>query len=419
MLKGETAAGIPVTSAETKRATHRRIDILDSYRALAILFVLSFHYTVRWAAPEDPAQHLAPGAIFDPVTPLGYGALGVEFFFMISGFVILMTLERCRNVGDFALRRFARLWPALLIGATLTTAIVAWLGPADWQVSAGDYFTSVTLIDPSITSWLTHRPGLKWVDGAYWSLWIELCFYAWAAAVYLLVRKRFVVAWLGLFALLLIGMVFSGWHIPAFIVDFLNKTHLARPIQLVASFSSRWLAPYLFISHFPYFTVGICAYEIWSNGRFRKVAIGGIAVAAALTSYWALTGKSVFVNAEVIDVTIINTLMFSLFILFTFDHRLVRIFNFRPLVLVGQASYSLYLLHQNIGIAVMRRGIASGVPYLLMLPLTVLAMIGLALSIFQFVEIPAKAWLLARAPRIVAAIDRYLPGLSYESIVGS
>jgi len=411
MLEGETAGGIPITSADSQGLVHRRIDTLDSYRALAVLAVLSFHYTVRWAAPKDSTQYLASGAMFNWLAPLHCGFLGVEFFFMISGFVILMTLERCRNLGDFAIRRLARLWPALMLAATLTTAVVFCLGPDDWKPSWADYFTSVALIDPGIVSQLLHGQSIKWVDGAYWSLWTELCFYAWASLIYLMVRKRFVIAWLALFVALLVGQILYHGGISSLFA----ASPPMLPIHWVIKFFGNWLPEYLFIPHLPYFTIGICSYEVWSNGKYRRTAIGGIIISVVLVYFWIAAKTNIYAELDTAAAGGVTVAMFGLFILFAFDHPVIGLLKARPLVALGQASYSLYLLHQYIGVAIMRRAIAFGIPYLVILPITVSAMVGSSLIVFRFVELPAKAWILQRAPGIVSAIDRYLPVLSYKA----
>src|ERR1051326_635169 len=150
-IKGETDAGIPVISGRGEGLAPR-IAALDGFRALAILLVLFYHYTVRWAPPLDPAPHLPSGRMFDGFVPLEYGWFGVELFFVISGFVILMTLERCRNLPDFLLRRFARLWPAMAAAAALTALVMALAGPSDWRTGRLDYLTSVLFLSPNITS---------------------------------------------------------------------------------------------------------------------------------------------------------------------------------------------------------------------------------------------------------------------------
>ena len=69
----------------------RRLHSLDALRGLAALGVVAYHYL------DQPAY---------------YGLLGVELFFIISGFVILMTLERVPSLLQFAIGRAARLYPA-------------------------------------------------------------------------------------------------------------------------------------------------------------------------------------------------------------------------------------------------------------------------------------------------------------------
>jgi peptidoglycan/LPS O-acetylase OafA/YrhL len=72
------------------------------------------------------------------------------------------------------------------------------------------------------------------------------------------------------------------------------------------------------------------------------------------------------------------------------------VFGARPLVILGQASYSLYLIHQFIGVSIMRLLIGNGLPYIWALPLTIMTIITLAISMFYIVEIPSKAFLLRR-----------------------
>jgi len=404
VLVGESPAGVPIVSNEKPPAhLKRRIAVIDGYRAVAILSVLSYHYTVRWAPPEDPGGLLMAGKMFDGIIPLEYGWLGVEFFFAISGFVILMTLESCASVTDFVFRRFARLWPAMLVAATLTTLVITFWGPDGWSVSRYDYFSSVLLMDPSISSLLLHRPT-QWVDGAYWSLWVEIQFYVLAAAVYLLVRKNFVAAWLVLMACLALCLPFYTLTIPRYL-----------PIHHLVGLLQAFVVPFLLLNYFPYFTLGICAYEIWSRGALRRLAIAGAVLAAAVILGSAAAKLNMFGGSDPWITVPANLLIFALLALFVIDHPLVGIFRFRPLVLVGQGSYSLYLLHQVIGISLMRRFIDLGIPYLVILPLMIAAMIGLSLLLFSWVEIPAKSWILRHARPIIPRLDRVLPGLNYRS----
>ena len=297
------------------------------------------------------------------------------------------------------------------MAATLTTLTVFLLGPQDWRVAPFDYLAGLMLLEPSVASSILYHPGIQWIDGAYSSLWTEVCFYAWAASLYLLVRKKFVIVWLALVATIPLGLILSNIPVSAI----LQSMHLAYPFRLLTGYLIA-LQPYILASYAPYFTLGICAHEIWSKGVFRKSAIAGAAVTAAYLLYVAAAQNNIFHGGNVAATVCANLLMFGLFILFVTGHPLSRIFAIRPLVIVGQASYSLYLIHQNIGIAIMRQEIALGIPYLLVLPLTIAGMIAVSLLLFVFVEIPAKSWILRRSQKIVDAMDRLVPGFSYKTL---
>ena len=76
-----------------------RVVELDALRGLAALAVVAFHYTTHYG---NEVGHLG-----DMPVSFDFGNYGVELFFLISGFVIFMTLERTRTAMDFVVSRFA------------------------------------------------------------------------------------------------------------------------------------------------------------------------------------------------------------------------------------------------------------------------------------------------------------------------
>src|SRR5690606_6778553 len=91
----------PTGGARPKTA---RLGELDALRGLAALAVVAFHYTTSYAQQVGHLQPLGFG--FTP------GNYGVHLFFLISGYVIFMTLEHTRDGMDFVVSRFSRLYPA-------------------------------------------------------------------------------------------------------------------------------------------------------------------------------------------------------------------------------------------------------------------------------------------------------------------
>lgn len=147
----------------------RRLHAIDGLRALAALGVFAYHLFYEQAY---------------------YGLLGVELFFVISGFVILMTLERVRSLGQFVLGRAARLYPAYWLSVAAMGALLL----LEHETTIGTILVNLTMIQSFIKV-----PNLVHL---YWTLAFELWFYLVMAAIYrlgLLQRvDRIALAWLAL-----------------------------------------------------------------------------------------------------------------------------------------------------------------------------------------------------------------------------
>ena len=91
-----------------------RIKELDAYRGLAALSVVLYHYTTIYAKDFG----VESDAYFS------YGWLGVPFFFILSGFVITLTVERCKTGWEFLKKRFLRLYPTYWICMLITLAVI-------------------------------------------------------------------------------------------------------------------------------------------------------------------------------------------------------------------------------------------------------------------------------------------------------
>ncbi|WP_433827973.1 acyltransferase family protein [Actinoplanes sp. CA-015351] len=150
-------------AAERKRP---RLEVLDGLRLVAALVVLIYHYSAVknnhiWSEPPKEAFPTAHSITF-------YGWLGVNLFFLISGFVICMS-SWGRSLGDFFTSRAARLYPAYWF-AVVAAIVVQHFWP---EHNAGrDWLTNL------VNFTMLQEPfGYGGVSAVFWTLWTELRFY--------------------------------------------------------------------------------------------------------------------------------------------------------------------------------------------------------------------------------------------------
>ena len=127
----------------------RRILEFDALRGLAALSVVLFHYTTRYDAIFGRSGRLAAG--------FPWGDYGVDLFFMLSGFVILRSLDRTTFAGDFLVGRFARLYPAYWAAAAITFAVVSLCGLPGQEVGLGEAAFNATMLQRLL--------GARHIDG--------------------------------------------------------------------------------------------------------------------------------------------------------------------------------------------------------------------------------------------------------------
>ncbi|HEX2824699.1 MAG TPA: acyltransferase [Burkholderiales bacterium] len=289
-----------------------RVNEIDLLRFVAAKMVLFFHYAFRGNAADDMTTLAYPALA--PVAKYGY--LGVELFFMISGFVILMTAAR-GSLRGFVVSRFVRLYPAFWACCTITFLAILAIGAPRFTSSAREYAINMTMLAEFV--------GVQTMDGAYWSLAVEIRFYAMVAFV------------------LLIGQI---RHAQPILIGWLALT--------VASLALGKFKFLLIADYAPFFIAGATLYLIWERGL-------SVTRAAMLLASWALAVReSVAQLAEFeqkfhapisgFTVGVLVTLFFA--VMLPIALRRTGSFGARRWVLLGALTYPLYLLHQYIGFMV-------------------------------------------------------------------
>ncbi|MCT2398713.1 acyltransferase family protein [Novosphingobium mangrovi (ex Huang et al. 2023)] len=156
----------------------REISSLDVMRLLAAQAVMAYHLLfLSWAESADSRGIRAiigsPVAFADAVAWTSLGWVGVQVFFVISGFVILMSAQD-KSASDFLIGRVTRIVPALWFFSALSALILLACGVLGPLELSERFLRSMILF-----------PVGPWVDGAVWTLVAEAVFYG---AVFVAIR---------------------------------------------------------------------------------------------------------------------------------------------------------------------------------------------------------------------------------------
>ncbi|MFD4034332.1 acyltransferase family protein [Streptomyces sp. NPDC058637] len=333
-----------------------RLRALDGLRLLAALMVAAYHYggrggdiTTAWGsspAVQFPTAH----------TWFAYGPLGVQIFFVISGFVICMS-GWGRSLSSFFASRVARLMPAYWAAVVLVTLVFALPVVTYAAVSPSDALVNLTLLQQPL--------GASRVLGVCWTLWAEIRFYA-------------------LFALF---VVLPGANRQR-IVLFCAVWTLAA--ALTKASGQPFLDVLLMPEHAPFFIGGIGLYLVHRDRR-DAVAWGIVGVSwllgqhHAVADLWHPAGQEAFSYRSSLVIILIVTAGFVAVAAIAVGalHRV----DWPWLTVAGALTYPFYLVHEHLGwvvVGALHRTL--GVPAALTAVLTVGSMLVLAWLLHRYVE---------------------------------
>ncbi|WP_434712224.1 acyltransferase [Rhizobium sp. YTUHZ045] len=345
---------------------------IDALRFACALMVTVFHLGfTSWASPLYLRPYKMP-AIENVAQP---GWVGVELFFVISGFVIVNSAASASALS-FLKGRILRLYPAVWICASLTLIVIA-TQDVNWRILM-NYLRSITLY-----------PGGPWIDGQYWTLACEICFYA---IVFIMCatgqKTRMSALALGL-SLASAAFIALSYAVPdAAIQDMFTET--------------AWRAiPFYYGCQF---AVGI---YIWllSQGRmsgiswlgfFCALAAGGAQIYMAGENSsdrtLAAAGHS-FSSFPAIAIWLAG--LISIVASVGYAKRISRLptLLLRSVKTFGAMTYPLYLLHLAIGVQLLDWLTARGMAPLLALALAVAIICAMSLAVCKWGEPPMRSLL--------------------------
>jgi peptidoglycan/LPS O-acetylase OafA/YrhL len=314
-------------SSSTKRAGIRHVPALDGLRGVALLGVLFFH---------------ANGAL-----PGGY--LGVDLFFVLSGFLITsLLLVEHRETGHIALsafwvRRARRLFPALL---SMMPAIAIYgrffAKPSELQGLRGDALATLAYV----ANWraiFAHKSYWELFSAPSplehtWSLSIEEQFYVvWPLVVTWILRRR------TSRSILVLALALTALSIAATIALFdparLSRVYLGTDTRAAGILAGAALATVLSPN------------ASFQDSTVRKLDLLGFAAALGLgVAWWKLEGKAPFLYRGGFWLTEAAVLVLIVCSVMGSKSIVARVLSFRPLTLVGTISYGVYLWHWPVNV---------------------------------------------------------------------
>jgi peptidoglycan/LPS O-acetylase OafA/YrhL len=310
-----------------------RIQILDGLRVLAIMMVMIFHYYARYQGIFYTYNFKVPGIIY-------HGRLGVQLFFIISGFVITLTLSKSQTFMEFIKKRFIRLIPGMIICATFTF-LFFWVFDKNNLLpeckNFGNLLLSYTFVSPPLINDL-FGTNYNYIDGVYWTIWTELQFYLIGGIIYFLSPKHFLRNYLITVVVSVpIWYLFKSPH-------FFDLTEKLVGHDRSASFREFFNVFNLFQNNC-WFLAGIVLNKLYFKKRREPKLI--FLFAAIFVFQMALVSNR--------SVTAVCTVFFILLILFLFKPEYISFLANRTLSKIGVASYSIYLIHENVGFLIMNR----------------------------------------------------------------
>ncbi len=293
----------------------KRLALLDYGRFFAAITVIAFHYTFNGIANGKVTSISHVPYLID-VTKYGY--LGVELFFMISGYVIFFSAKN-RSAADFAISRAVRLYPAYWFAILFTSFFALRWGGDLMSVSPGQIIVNFTMIQSYL--------DVGHVDGVYWTLVYELTFY------------------LAVFVMLFVGLQ-----------KHLNSIFIYWPaLFCVAFLLNLQSVPYLG-GYYYYFAAGALFAVLASKFQWR--ALVSLLMTFALCISFSVD-KAVHLSASkgtVYSPVVIGSIITFIFILFVWQNsKKGRALNLPMSRLAGALTYPVYLIHAHFGYMILNR----------------------------------------------------------------
>src|SRR3954447_4319923 len=293
----------------------RRIGAIHGLRGIAILGVVFHHSFWRYSFESGIGRPI-----------LTNGWMGVDLFFVLSGFVLYLPFAAGKPFSgrEFYRRRFFRLAPLFFVVALVSTAFAGFAGVMDraFYTSTIALFSGLFTLRPQ-----TFFPAANWV---LWSLGVELLFSVFFP-ILVVGRRRLV--WITIAAMIVCTALraFGYWHGTRQYLDWISASAFARLDEFLLGMVAAYLyrakhrlleIRFLTLAGTVLILLSCAGFDLWISKRLPSYAAGGLITLLDLGIFAVLLG-----------------------VLGHPDGIVARVLEWRPLQVVGMMCYSIYVWH--------------------------------------------------------------------------
>ena len=282
---------------------------IQGLRGVAILLVVTLHLIY---APFN-------------FSPFRFGFLGVQLFFIISGYVVTQSALLSNRMGFFQ-KRIARIYPPLIIAILLNILLDFFDLVQNKQITSFNILFSGLLLEPRVLNILLDTQ-IQFIDPVYWTLVVEAKYYFLIGFLIYKLQNR-------------TGFFIQGMSYLSFIFNCFNLSpHFWQSNVKLSTFVNA--ATITGIHYFSWFTLGMLFLRQKDFSTSKYYLLFFINILASVLQLIQFELAQEYFDSFVPVVGII--------LIFVFKYRKSKYINrfliSRILVHIGDASYTLYLLH--------------------------------------------------------------------------
>lgn len=326
-----------------------KIGSINVLRFIAAFAVLIYHYTFTFYHTDVPyvdipiLRHL-----------FQYGYLGVDLFFIISGFVISLSAEG-RSAYAFVKSRIGRLYPVFWVSAIITSLFLIFGGHLIYSDMSWSRFLANMTMMPELFN-------ADKLDGTYWTLFIEMIFYI--IIFFILLFKKFK-------------------DIEPFAI-ILSVLFLLTPVDIHSHMI--WI---------PNFIAGIIFYKIYKQGlnNWRIFALINTFLASLIYAFQRIPFLSQGYNTDfnALSIGLYIILFYIIFLLISLNK--IKITNNKYINTIGLLTFPIYLLHHQIARILFTYADIKNIPLYISFPFMIIFIIILSYYVHKIFERRGKVLL--------------------------